>query len=286
MKKPILSLIVVVSMFAVTACNDNKNNDPTPEPQVTHSAERVGAAAANTAGWSSVTKYQHATTTVQKNIVNRASFSGPSFPSKTGGHWGIDTDKDPKTGIFDGTRMSNAIVDYHNWYHTQRTKANGVSLTSIKSTMIGRFNGSAYGASSITDLVNRIISVYNSKPYPAISIKPGNQEVIDFLGIRAQCKEFTDVIALACGGKVRYYDSGGVTSTNFRPGMALYDGTTHAMLIMDIYWDAKGSPTKFIVAEANWGNVWTNPVGQRPWERTTNRREVAYSSRYKVVSYE
>jgi hypothetical protein len=292
MKKPILSLIVVVSMFAVTACNDSKSNDhPTPEPQVIHLAERVGVAAANTVGWSSVTKYQHATTTVQKNIVNKASFSGPSFPSKTGGHWGVDTDGD------DGTRMSNAIVDYHNWYHTQRTKANGVSLASIRNTMIGRLNNPTqkdtrlvYSAASKTELVNRIITIYNSRPYPAISIKPNNQEVINFLGIRAQCKEFTDIIALACSGQARTYKSTGVLGiSNFRPGMALYDGETHAMLILDIFWDAKGSPTKYIVAEVNYCTTcnWTNPVGQRPWERTTNRREVPNNkTSYKVVSYE
>ena len=285
MKTQISKFLFVGIAVASTSCNHYKDI-PAPDSQLVNetpivpSPYRSGATTAR-AGWASQTGFQFATTAVQRNIVSRASFSGPSFASRAGQHWGVDTD-----GV-DGACMSDAIVDYHLWYHNQRTRANGVTLASIRNTMNGRFSKTAYSSTSKLDLVNRIVSVYNGKPYPAITIKPNAQEVINFLGFRAQCKEFTDVIALASGGRVRTYNSPGVlTTSNFRPGMALYDGSTHAMIIIDIQWSANGSPTRFRVSEANWGSGWSNPGGQRPWERTTNMREVAYSSRYKVVSYE
>ena len=74
----------------------------------------------------------------------------------------------------------------------------------------------------------------------------------------------------------------------FRPGMGLLKtDKSHAMVIVDIEWDASGRAVRFKVAEANAANSrWGNPTGMIPWERTVQFRYVQADANVRVVDFE
>ena len=235
---------------------------------------------AQTAGWSSATGYRHTETAIQRAIVTNANnaagrSSGPSFVLAPNGTavWLTDT------ADGDGTRMQNAINRYVNW----KSNSNGLSLDQIKTQMRNDFAGSLYQGNQKNQLVDRIISV---QPRARVST---NQQVLDLLGIRKQCLEWCNAVSLASGGGTRNYYAGSVTgSSKYRPGMGLYrTDRSHAAIIIDIEWNASGTPVRFKVAEANYSpNNWVNPNGTVPWQRTVQNTRITTLTGYRVVNFE
>ncbi len=233
------------------------------------------------AGWASKTAFRNAETQVQKKIVaaaNKAAgkSSGVSIASPSQG-WLTDA------ADGDGDKMITGINRYINWLKNP----NGVSKTKLKQTIAADFANTNYSSSQRTKFADQITSMYG--PFKS-TIKAGDYNAaLAFLGVRKQCLEWAMTLAIASGGRPKNYGAAEVTdSSRIRPGMALYTrNKSHAMIIVDVYWDAKGVPTKFKVAEANWGTGWSNPPGSVPWERIVQtKRDTLTLSGNKVVDYE
>ena len=62
------------------------------------------------------------------------------------------------------------------------------------------------------------------------------------------------------------------------------------VFITDVEWNANGEVLNVRVAEANWGNNWSNPSGQRPWERTVGSQVISVhnliGTSYHVIDFE
>lgn len=237
------------------------------------------------AGWASVTGFRNAETRVQRAIRDAAMRSDrqSSGQSNTNGSWLTDA------AGGDGARMRSAINRYHAWYWL--SPANRIGLDQIKIKMSGDFGGSAYDQTRRSLLVNRIVDQYNQAVrWGPVRLPNIDAEVLSFLGIRKQCLEWAMSTAIGAGGLPRNYHAAGVSDFKaFRPGMGLYRiDRGHAMIIVDIRWDANGYPAEFKVVESNWGSGWQNPLGMVPWQRTIGTRTgLRYDPAvYKTVDYE
>lgn len=245
--------------------------------------------ATNQDGWASATGFRAAETNIQKNIVNAVKglggqASGQSVPRQDvkGGDWNVDTDSG------DGLRMRNAIQTYYTWWEdSRRTK----TLAQIKTDMVSSMEGTSYTSTQKGMFADRIISLYPlTRPTPTpFAVPTDDRTTLEFLLIQKQCREWVSTKVLANGGKPKVYNSGLISPASaYRPGMGLYKGKDHATIIIDIYWDKNGDPTKFKVAEANYGSGWSqNPRGMIPWARTLRTdREVKSTDGYYVVSFD
>lgn len=233
-------------------------------------------------GWASKTGFRNAETTVQQRIASAARSQAAGTPlspySTTYGPWLTDT------ADGDGTRMRAAINDYARLCYWSAN----CSLTKVRSQMFGRFAGSLYGTAQKNELIDRIIGYFRSLPIGPPRIPTNDEQTLQFFGIRKQCFEWVQTVALAAGGKSRPYSSAAVTDqSRFRPGMGLYrtDGK-HSMIIVDIYWNSNGTVRKFLVADSNFGSGWVNPAGERPWDRHLRLRDGVTMSGHKVISFE
>jgi hypothetical protein len=210
--------------------------------------------------------------------------SGQSVPRSDvkGGDWDVDTDGG------DGQRMRNGIQDYHQWFWSKRT----ISRTQVRTQMI-RDMGTTYTETQRGQIADQIMQQYDLRAARGPFILPTNdRDTLTFLAIRKQCREFVSTKVLAASGTPRAYNTGVVSNpSSYRPGMGLYKGTSHAMIITDIKWDKNGNPTSFKVAEANYGSGWAqNPPGMIPWQRIIGvGRELpvtaGFFNTYYVVSF-
>ena len=231
-------------------------------------------------GWSSDTHYREADSDLRESIVEAASnaIQGSSGQSRicerTDACWQTDmADKD-------GERMREAIRIYHEW--STGDQYINYTDTQIRDVMIIAFAGSNYPPAQQEMLVNRIIEVYDgSEPV-------GDDETLIYLGIQKQCLEWAMTIAIEAGGASRSYGKPGtlVDIADVRPGMGYYQLSSHAMIIIDVYHNSEGTPTRLRVAESNWGTTgWSNPGGQVPWDRTIGtRNDVSFG--YAIVNYD
>lgn len=242
------------------------------------------------AGWGSVTGFRTAETRVQQSIASAArrahgQSSGRSEASGPGKIWFTDATDVPASK--DGTAMRAAYNRYFAWKY----RPEGLSLAQVRGRMIQDFNITVYDASRRSMLADRAIARVNERLRYAGPYLPlrQEQETLDAYGIRKQCIEWAATIAISQGGRMKGYSASAVTDpARFRPGMGLYRADkSHAMLIVDVYWDTSGRPTRFRVAEANWASGWANPPGQIPWQRTVAvGREIPYNSSVRVIDYE
>lgn len=189
----------------------------------------------------------------------------------------------------DGARMRSAIKRYYIWCFASRKTETLQSVTAKMKTI--DLANSFYSDTTKTELVNKIVAVVNFKVAVGPFLSPStDNDTLLFLAIQRQCLEWAIRTAIAGGGTARGYGATAVTNPRqWRPGMGLYrNDKSHAMLIVDIYWDSKGNPLQFRVAEANYGPGWTNPPGMPPWSRTVSASRVisVNTDLYRVVSYE
>jgi Bacterial pre-peptidase C-terminal domain len=235
----------------------------------------------NIEGWSSVTGFRKADNNVREAIVGAAiATSGQSsgqssqFEGESDtGSWLTDIAYD------DGERMRNAINVYDDWYKNE-VPYQDYNEDEIKLEMETAFSDSDYQNAQKTALVERIIAQYN------VPVPSNEEETLQYLGIRRQCLEWAMTVAYSAGGNYVGYSASSVESKKVRPGMGLYNGRSHAMIIIDVYNDVNGNPTTLKVAESNYASDWVNPEGQIPWGRTIKTgREVSLNLGYTIVNY-
>ena len=231
-----------------------------------------------TVGWSDTTLYRHAETTNQKAIVAAAVNGGnrASPQSIIGTPWVTDTSNG------DGARMRAAIQDvYNNWIANGRPYLPLGSIpTAVQNTMRSRLSATYKTTSDQNGLIERIRLRFNGTV-------PTEDGTLAYLVILAQCKEFADRMVQAGGGIKRSYGSAAVARTDIRPGMyAFKNNNGHAAIVVAVYWDASGQPTQLRLAESNYASVWSNPVGQIPWNRTIAIGRAVPISDYYVVKTE
>jgi hypothetical protein len=237
---------------------------------------------ANTEGWASQTGFRKAETAIQSRIASAARSAATGTPlspfSTTYGSWQTDT------AGGDGTRMRAAINDYASLCYWRT----GCNVTQVRSKMFGEFASSLYGTTQKNELIDRIIGYFQSVRIGPPFIPSTDEQTLQFFGVRKQCFEWVQTVAVNAGGKSRAYGSTAVTDqSKMRPGMGLYrTDSSHAMVIVDIYWNSNGTIRKFLVADSNYGSGWTNPKGERPWDRHLRLRDGETMSGNKVVSFE
>lgn len=231
-------------------------------------------------GWSNDTGHKHAETPQQHAIVAAAMNIHEASPQSiaTGNAmiWQTDTEGG------DGKRMRDAIqVVYDYWSRSGRPALPFVAPlpTSVQNEMRVRLRAT-YSQTEQSAFIAQITSVFNG------TVPGTDNETLQYLGIRAQCKEFADRIVQAGGGKTHTYSEGKALAVNpedIRPGMyAFKKDSSHAAIIIAVKWDANGQATDLRLAEANMGPGWTNPKGQVPWKRGVRTREVPVSEFFVV----
>ncbi len=242
-------------------------------------------------------------TPLQQKIVNAANAdatnaafgysSGASYAvSPWGGTttWFTDVYGTPGTRT-DGMRMRDAINRYYSWkWGNPSTRG---TLDAVKKAMIVDFDGPSYDPTRKQALVDEIVRVYDLKVSSngGLRVQPPttDQATLGFLGIRKQCLEWANSIALAQGGSARGYGSPSVANAaDHRPGMMfkLITATiTHAAIIVEM--KTVNGVLQYRLAEANWGGGWMNPGGMIPWQRTVqNSRWVTLGANDRVISFE
>jgi hypothetical protein len=233
-------------------------------------------------GWASQTGFRNAETAIQRRIASNARLAagnGSLSPfSTTYGSWQTDT------AGGDGVRMRAAINDYANQCYWRT----GCNLTQVRSKMYGEFAYSAYQSAQKNELIDRIIGYFQNLRYGPPFIPSNDEQTLQFFGVRKQCFEWVQTVAVLAGGQSRSYNSASVTDqSRVRPGMGLYrTNSSHAMVIVDIYWNSNGTIRKFLVADSNYGTGWSNPLGERPWDRHLRLRDTETMYGNKVVSFE
>lgn len=222
-------------------------------------------AASQTVGWASQTGFRAAETAVQRAVVQRAlsqvgQASPPSRLAHSGGGWYTDV------ASGDGARIRTAFTAYHGW---RSGNPGGTPLSTATNAMHNALSATYVNATHRTQLVNRIIAVYDDRLNRGLPVVPqDDQQVLDFLGIRQQCVEWANAsVAMLAGGNYRGHGSTAISDvTQIRPGMGLSSGT-HFMV-----------------------STWSDPIGQRPWERSIGSREFNVAgligSTYRVISFE
>lgn len=247
-----LEVTGVVDAETAAALRDAPSRSEDPAPEVDPGSDQEAAAPTGEVEPGNAT---------QKAIRDAAlkfptGSSGPSVPSP--GQWYVDTDGK------DGARMREAIQLYDAW----KTSDQGPeALPGVREEMIEALLGSGYGRSQGEDFCDRIAEVHGSGPLPTT-----DAETLDYLGVQRQCVEFANTVAIGAGGKYAGHAATTAPKAEARPGMG-WSKKGHYMLITGVHTDADGNPTKFDVVDANGADGgWTNPDGERPWERKVRRK--------------
>lgn len=226
--------------------------------------------------------------TITPDVVSKALSYSASPASMLGTPW--LTDVSANGGTTDGIRLRNAINVFHQWVGTQGgyTKWAALSpcpippalvLTPMSAALTASLPLYQWSASSISSLQSRIQAKYRG------AVLSTNQATLDFLAIRAQCKEFVDRM-MALGGRKKAAYSAGVESNDIRPGMyAFKRDRSHAAVIQTVTFSSSGVPSAKLV-EANWASGWSNPRGGVPWERVVRKDRTVFvtSTEYRAMN--
>ncbi len=236
-------------------------------------------------------------TPVQQRVVTLAlsqsgQSSGRSIYAPTG-PWIADVGQGngPTT---DGAKMRIAISRYATWCWSDPRRR--PPLTQVTAAMVNDLGATAYSPTSKAELVLRMITRYNTlsaaNPRACVAPPANQQQTLDFLLCRPTCLEWADQIALAAGGQPRSFNGPAIAPAAQRPGMMLVEasplGGLHAGIILEIRSNG-GVPIAYRLGEANSTPPfpWSNPPGQRPWERTVRSdRWVAATSVIRILSFE
>lgn len=140
-----------------------------------------------------------------------------------------------------------------------------------------------YIDNTATALVDHMIARYQANPrLPTIA----DGTLLTYLQIRQQCKEFVDTLVKNAQGTQRCTCYDGVANDRIRPGMyATTGGRGHTALVTAIHWTGN-QVTEVTVVESNFGNSWSNPPGQRPWQRTITTRKIPVTTFTRYISAE
>ena len=232
-------------------------------------------------GWSDETGFRHTWTSNQKAILNeskkfyKAGLAPLSnYPISPDERWITDVHLLEKETISDGDRLKNSI----NCYYEFKSKNPKISApdSDTKSKMV-KLLSPKYTGNDADLIISRIIDRYEGRNNP----RQAKQEILDFLGIRAQCKETRDRITLnAINVAIAYNYGEKITNPkDLRAGMIGSKDNSHTFIVSAINWDAKGNVIKIKLIDSNWNTTSTfkNPSGDIPWERRMREHEENYS---------
>lgn len=214
---------------------------------------------------------------VHKNIAAVASnyTNGQASPQSITGDWGDDLDppQTPSGASADGKYIKDAINVY------MILNCPECNISNVADVL----KPSGYKKSSDRMAIAKRIG--DVLPLSMLVKAPdSDDELLAFLGIRAQCKELADRVVLEGGGtRHPYSNSVGVELANIRPGMYAFLGSSHAAIVNAIQLNSSGAVTKIRLTESNWGKGWANPSGQVPWSRTIGTTRVVSASGFKIV---
>jgi hypothetical protein len=243
-------------------------------------------------GWASETNYHNAATNIRRAIVGGAK----SYIGSSSGQSEICRRKDScwltDTAGAEGKRIALAIQIYRKW--SSSAEIPKPSLTETKKQMTHAFHKSNYGPSQKAFLIYRIMERYASWHWEYQLTIETDDQVLRYLGVRRQCFEWAVHTAIIAGGKPKSYAaSKKLKAREISPGMGYYyiyakGRGWHAMIIIDVYYDAKGTPKKLKVAESNWSNKWVNPIGDIPWQRVVTSRVINLTDKHaaRIADYE
>lgn len=231
--------------------------------------------------WSTTRSF---TTTSLPGIVTNAINAVGASPQSIVGHpWVTDMDGN------DGVKIRNAISVFNNWvnkaygrYSIWVGKGKPKAPQNIQDSMRTYLKATYTKTNDQSALIERIQTTF------AGSVPADDNGTLALLQIRAQCKEFADrMVSSVTGGQTHNFPQGKDISTDVRPGMYAFIETAkvkHVAIITEVKFDGNGNPLAHLV-ESNWGQGWSNPSGQVPWERMINVRqqEVPIGGDYKAV---
>ncbi len=165
-----------------------------------------------------------------------------------------------------GAQVRAAILDYSRF---MGSATNQPPSASVRASMVARLT--SFNAVDRDAVVNRIVARY------ARTVPTTDQQTLDFLGVRTQCKEFADRMVRLGGGTSATYASYLTRKVSrhseFRRGLVAVKGTNaHAGIITAVTRDATGNITGIELTETNWGTGWNSPIGQVPWSRVIAKR--------------
>jgi len=233
-------------------------------------------------GWASTTGFKEADTEIRENIVELANNaigdpSGQSVVCSGECCWLTDTANN------DGARMRDAIIIYRDWREDNPEEP---LPEDIRNSMLAAFSDSDYLSAQKEALVDQIVNVHDG------TVPTTDNETLQYMNVQRQCLEWAMFIANQAGGKRVNYGCSrqhSAINDNVRPGMGLYNIDIHAMIIIDVYYDAQGDPINVRVAEANNGPDdlgWQNPPGQTPWERAVRGDRDDVGLIYTAINYD
>lgn len=206
-------------------------------------------------------------TAVQRALSAAAmswSVGSSSGQSDTSGRWFTDL-----------TGETEAYYTAIRSWHEAMSKGEVVSSeqrTAAIERIATAFQGStAYDAARARAVVERIAGQYGGA-LPALTA----DGVLSFLGVRRQCVEWANQLAIGAGGSYASQTQGATVDWNdARPGMgyATNDGGHYAVVVGVNR--TEETVDSVIIRESNWGSGWMNPGGMVPWERTIGQRTVS-----------
>jgi hypothetical protein len=211
---------------------------------------------------------------------------GTTSNPSAGPTWLTELDAE-STKTFNGYDADGALLlAAHASYKAAVNKNLGTSSspTSLRRTM--RQNLTRDGGWALREqdlLINRIKDTYNATQALTRS------NVLERLGIRAQCKEFADRMVIDGGGKPKTYDGMVSVGVGVKPGHYIA-GAGHAAIANAVRFKSNGD-VEARISESNWhdlgdGNWASNPKGQTPWRRAVQHtRQILIKSSGPMKAY-
>lgn len=249
-------------------------------------------------GRSSQTGYQWPeVNSIRRQMIDRARGSidqlAPQSIYLQGATW--YTDVDEKYG--DGARMLNAYKAKAAWddYSKFKNQFNRPTPTDLKT--ISDTLKKSYG-----DIANTVISKFDKSSRRQIMLDQidtneytpkhkgqlvdtiladgdatvpvnDNQAILDRLSIKMQCAEWLHHIVNSSQGSMAHKKRKNYND-ELAPGMGLVT-SSHSMLVTDVEYDGSGRIVNVWVVDSNWSDNWSNPTGDRPWERRIREAQIS-----------
>lgn len=241
---------------------------------------RASTPTGGTSDWSPVRSFR--TNSVPGLITTALSYFPNSPQSIVGSTYHTDVYNS------DGNRLRNAVAIFKAWVDTQGytnwiNAGRPSAPSNVRRSMINAISATYTETADQGRIIERIRTSYqNATPTT-------DQGILDFFGIRAQCKEFVDRVMLLNGLSPKYTWS---TETNLvKPGMyAFWRYGDHTALVRAVKFDAGGARQAYVIeANRNYNGAisWSNPPGQVPWSRTVTQWrpiDIGPGTAYKAVA--
>lgn len=152
--------------------------------------------------------------------------------------------------------------------------------------------GGGYSQKDAETFAKDIVAHYEKTWFDPSNLQVDNT-LLDTLGIRAQCREFQERIAIDAGATMTHTygeaDLNPLPASEHRAGMGFYKGGTHAGLITRIIYGADKTPLMYQLVDSNRGGGFSDPKGEPPMRRQIRGQWVdhaTFAAGYKVLAFD